>query len=586
MNYNWSLESIYKSINDEVFKRDLNSYIDYVKEFNLWCEKNLNSYDNVSKKLEDYVLKKNNVLEFEKIGLYLNLLQSCDTQNDEINKLIEKVESVESNLLYSNAILIEFLKGLEDIEKICEKSEVLKEHKFYLLELKGKSKHTLSPKEEAVIGKMKSNGSLLLEKLAINLTSNLMVEFNGKKFSLSEIRNMAYSEDENIRKNAYFAEIEAYKEIEVPISYALNGIKGEVINCCKMKGYKSPLEMTLLDSRIDREILDAMFLAIEKNLDKLTKYFKIKARALNRGEKLPFYDLFAPIGFSRNYSVEEAIEFVKESFYEFSKDLGDFACYVFEKNWVDFMPKKGKVGGAFCESIHQIKESRILLNFGGKFDDIITLAHELGHAFHNSRLFKLSSLNSFYPMPIAETASTFCEALVVKYAMKKDSRAEKVAILESDIMGLLQCIVDIYSRFLFEDEFFKRREDGFLSSDEIAEIMVNAQKRAYKNGLDEKYLHRYMWVCKPHYYDREFNYYNFPYAFGALLSKGLFSLYKEKGDSFISLYDKFLENSSIMNLDDVAKIAGIDIRSSLFWEKGISEILIQIDYLNEMLYND
>ena len=249
------------------------------------------------------------------------------------------------------------------------------------------------------------------------------------------------------------------------------------------------------------------------------------------------------------------------------------------------MPKKGKVGGAYCETIHSIGESRILANFGGAFDDVITIAHELGHAFHNTRLFNLSELNSFYPMPIAETASTFCESIVVNEALKDAEENEKINILENDIMGLTQCIVDIYSRFLFEDSVFNARKDGTLSCEELNNMMIKAQKKAYGKGLDENCLHKYMWVCKPHYYDADFNYYNFPYAFGALLSKGLYSLYKKTGNDFLSLYDKLLSASSTMPLYKVAEIAGINLYSREFWLTGLEQIITEIDELKKMVYN-
>ena len=423
------------------------------------------------------------------------------------------------------------------------------------------------------------------EKQWNQISSTLTADYKGSKIPLTEVRNLAYDKSQEVRKAAYEAEMKAYSKIEQPCAFCMNGIKGEVITLAEMRGYKSPLDMTLKESRIDEKILDAMFSAVEEKLDKLRDYFLIKSRALGHDGPLPFYDLFAPVVKSdKVYTVEEARDFVLKCFYGFSRDLGDFAESAFEKRWLDLMPKKGKVGGAYCETIHSMKESRILANFGGAFDDVITIAHELGHAFHNTRLFELSELNSFYPMPIAETASTFCESIVVNEALKSADDNEKINILENDIMGLTQCVVDIYSRFLFEDSVFNKRKEGTLSCEELSALMLEAQKKAYGKGLDENCLHKYMWVCKPHYYDGEFNYYNFPYAFGALLSKGLYSLYKKMGEDFLPLYDKVLGASSTMPLADVAEIAGIDIYSREFWLTGLDEIIREIDELKKMLY--
>lgn len=584
MNTDWNINNIYTGVESDKFKFDTESYKKAVSDFNKWCSDNLSTMNNTKEKLEKYIELKNNVLSFDKLMMYANLAQSTDTTNSSISKAVDTLEAIESETSYQDTAIVDFVKNIDNLEDLISKSSILNEHSFYLREIKDKASHTLSQGEEAVISKMKNTGSLLWEKQWNQLSSTLMVDYDNKEIPLSQVRNLAYDKSQEVRKKAYYAELKAYEKIEQPTAFCMNGIKGEVITVSNMKGYSSPLNMTLKESRIDSSILNAMFQAIEESLHKLQNYFNVKARALNHKGSLPFYDLFAPVTDStKNYTVDEAKDFVLRCFYGFSEDLGNFAKSAFDKGWLDIMPKKGKVGGAYCETIHSIGESRILLNFGGAFDDVITMAHELGHAFHNTRLFHLSEINSFYPMPIAETASTFCESIVVNEALKSASDSEKINILENDIMGLTQCIVDIYSRFLFEDAVFDRRKKGTLSAEELNSIMLEAQKKAYGKGLDENYMHKYMWVCKPHYYDAEFNYYNFPYAFGALLSKGLYSIYKNMGNDFIPLYDKLLSASSTRPLSEVAQIAGIDLYSKDFWLTGINQIIEEIDEFDKMV---
>lgn len=585
MNTDWDISNIYTSVKSKEFKEDFEKYKKLINDLNDWCCENLKNTENCGEKLKKYINMKNELMSYEKLILYVNLAQSTDTANEELSKAVNLLEIAEAEMSYQDTAIIEFVKKIENIDNVIEENDVLREHRFYINEIKNKGEHTLSAKEEAVISKMKNTGSLLWEKQWNRLSSNLTADYKGKEIPLSEVRNLAYDKSKEVRKAAYEAEIKAYGKIEQSCAFCMNGIKGEVITLAEMRGYKSPLDMTLRESRIDEKILEAMFSAVREKLDKLQEYFLIKSKALGNKGALPFYDLFAPVVKSdKVYSVEEARDFVLKCFYGFSDDLGDFAKSAFEKRWLDLMPKKGKVGGAYCETIHSMKESRILANFGGAFDDVITIAHELGHGFHNTRLFNLTEINSFYPMPIAETASTFCESIVVNEALKYAEGNEKINILENDIMGLTQCVVDIYSRFLFEDAVFKKRKEGMLSSDELSALMTEAQKEAYGKGLDENCMHKYMWVCKPHYYDGEFNYYNFPYAFGALLSKGLYSLYKNMGKDFLPLYDRFLGASSTMNLADVAKMADIDIYSRDFWLTGLEEIIREIDELKEMLY--
>lgn len=585
MNTKWNLDNIYTSVNSEEFKADTKKYKELIEGLNSWCEDNFKTPDSPGEKLEKYIALKNEVQSYERLMLYASLAQSTDTQNQEIAKVIDMLENIEALSSCQDTAIVDFVKGIDDLDSIIEKSPVLKEHSYYLKNIRKKAEHTLSQKEEAVISRMKNTGSLLWEKQWNILSSTLEVSYKDEKLPLSEIRNLAYDKSADVRKSAYEAELSAYKHIEAACACCINGIKGEVITLSDMRGYKSPLDMTLSDSGIDEDILNTMFRAINERLEALRKYFDIKSKMLGHKGSLPFYDLFAPVVKSdKVYTIEEARDFVLKCFYGFSEDLGSFAEQAFEKHWLDIMPRKGKAGGAFCETIHSIGESRILLNFGGAFDDIITIAHELGHAFHNTRLFHLSELNSFYPMPIAETASTFCESIVVNEALKSAHKNEKINILENDIMGLTQCVVDIYSRFIFEDSVFKARKEGTLSSEELNSLMLSAQKRAYGSGLDESCMHKYMWVCKPHYYDGEFNYYNFPYAFGALLSKGLYSLYKEMGDSFIPLYDKVLGASTTMPVADVAKIAGIDLYNKVFWLKSLDTIVNEIDELEKIGY--
>jgi len=573
----WDLSPIYESVDSENYKNDKKIFIKKISDLNLWTEKNFSDLTDKVKKLEYYITEKNELTKYNKLSLYLNLVSSTDTSNEKIIKETDEIESIEIKITSHEVDFIHFLKKINNIEEIINSSEILKQFEFYILEAKKYSNRILSPAEENIISSMKKNGSMLFEKQWEQLSSNLLVEIekDGKqqKLPLSAVRNLAYDVNSDLRKNAYESELKAYEKIETSAAFSLNGIKGEVITLSKMRGFASPLEMTLEASRTDKEILDAMFSAIKENITEIQKYFLKKAEILGHKNGLPFYDLFAPIDKNDiKFTYKEAKNFVIENFSNFSEKLGNFAKNAFEKNWIDVMPKKGKVGGAFCEGIHSIKESRILTNFTGSLNDAITLAHELGHAYHDSCLYNENELNCDYPMPIAETASTFCETLILNSALKTASDREKKIILENDLSGIAQTIIDIYSRFLFEDEVFKRREKGFVSVNELKEIMINAQKKAYGKGLDENYPHPYMWVCKPHYYDADFNYYNFPYAFGLLLSKGLYSKYLKDGKAFVPLYDKMLSLTGKNNISDCVKLCGIDLYDINFWRSGLKMI--------------
>lgn len=579
MDNNWNLDNLYVSYKSEKFIDDLKIFETTVKDFSSWCSNNFHNVDNAKEKLEIYLEKLNNLSIFDSLIGYVYLSLKVDTTNADLLNLVSKIEKISVDVKQIENYLTLFLKDISDLDSIINNSKILDEYKFILKESKNKADKLLDNDKEYIISKMSLNGSNMWTKQWQQITSTLSVDYNNEVLTLPEIRNLAYDKDINVRKNAYYAELKSYEKIDLPSSFSINGIKGEVIEVCNLRGHNSPLEMTLKDSRLDKEVFDAMFNAIKESLPKLQKYFIKKAELLGHKNGLPFYDLFAPISNNtKKYNYDEAKQFVYDNFSKFSQKLGDFAKKAFDNSWIDVYSKKGKVGGAFCYSIQNIKESRILLNFSGSLDNIFTLGHELGHGYHNLCLNNEKYLNTSYSMPIAETASTFCEHILVKSALEssKDDD-EKLAILENDLSGTLQCIVDIYSRFLFEDEVFKRRINGFVSKDELCDIMENAQKQAYGNGLDHNFLHKYMWICKTHYYNADRNYYNFPYAYGVLFSKGLFSLYLKDKETFIKKYDDMLSITGKSSLYEVGKFIGVDLKNKDFWLSSLNLIIEDIN---------
>jgi len=464
---------------------------------------------------------------------------------------------------------------------------LLKAHEYVLKSIIEQSKYLLSDKEESIIANMKNTGSNAWSKLKDNLISSLMVEIKEndevKEYPLTVVLNMAEDKSEEVRKRAYEAEIASYKKVEEGVAAALNGIKGEVLTVCDFRGYKSPLEKTLLDSRMDEESLNAMLDAMKESLPVFRKYLRRKAEMLGHKNGLPFYDLYAPVSNAdMKFTYDEGAKFVVKNFRTFSDNLGDFAQKAIDNNWIDVEPREGKVGGAFCAGLHFIGESRILLNYGGSFGDVVTMAHELGHGFHGECLKNEAILNSEYPMPIAETASTFCETIIKKAAIKEANKSEALAILEAEICDCTQVIVDIYSRFLFEKSVFEARKESALTVSQIKELMLEAQREAYGDGLDLEYLHPYMWAWKPHYYDADYNYYNFPYAFGLLFAKGLYAEYLKKGESFTSEYERLLSITGKNKIADITKEVGIDIHNKEFWRNSLKTIEEDIEKFIEL----
>ena len=583
MNLNWSLKELYTSFNSEEFLEDMECLTEVIDEINKWTEIIVKDTDCAKVKLEGYVERFSVLADLiTKIGSFIELSISVNTKDDEALKYSDILEKKLTKIVEAETKLNKWISSIENIDEVIKDSILLKDHEFILKEVVEKSKYLLTDREEAIIANMQNTGSNAWGKLKDNLISTHKVEINEdgkiKEYPLTVVLNMAYDKDEKVRKRAYEAEIASYTKIEEGVAAALNGIKGEVLTICEFRGYKSPLEQTLINSRMDEESLNVMLEAMKESMPKFRQYLKRKAEILGHKNGLPFYDMYAPIVESEmEFDYEKGKKFVVDKFRTFSDNLANFAQKAMDNNWIDVMPKEGKVGGAFCAGIHYLGESRILLNYGNSFSDVVTMAHELGHGFHGECLKGESVLNTEYPMPIAETASTFCETIVKKAAIKEADKITALAILESEISDCNQVIVDIYSRFLFEKSLFEARKESALTVEKIKELMLEAQREAYGDGLNPEYLHPYMWTWKPHYYYANSNFYNFPYAFGLLFAKGLYAEYLKKGSEFSSEYENLLSITGKYNIADITKEVGIDIHNKEFWKSSLRTIEEDID---------
>ena len=570
MSTEWSLKEIYPSFESEEFKRDFERFSNFREVFNgLTLEDNLESIKAAIAALEEF-----SVLS-SRLGNYINLTLTANTTDETANKYRTLFGNAYAAL---NSAYTKVYKFIGSVETDITSDENLKDYEFYFAEAKKQYKHLLSDELEDVIAKFSISGGDGWEQLFEAMTSGVEGEFKGEKVTLSEIRNMAYDADAAVRKEAYETELKMYDTIKEPIAFALNNIKQQVLTETSLRGFESPLAQTLEASRMSRQTLDALLEAIREYLPQFRAYLKHKASLLGHENGLPFYDLFAPIGeSSRRFTIEESKEFLLENFKGFSEDLAQMTKEAYENNYIDFLPRKGKVGGAFCSNLPFIKQSRILTNFSGSLSDVVTIAHELGHAYHGLHIENHRVLNQEYSMPVAETASTFNENIVLNTVIKQASDAEKVALLESQLQDTTQIIVDIYSRYLFEASVFENREKSFMFSKDLEQLMLDAQKEAYGDGLDPDAMHPYMWACKPHYYSSGLSFYNFPYAFGGLFSKGLYAIYQEQPEGFVEKYQELLRATTVTSAEDTAKVLGVDVTDSAFWKKALAQVADNIE---------
>jgi oligoendopeptidase F len=475
--------------------------------------------------------------------------------------------------------------GSLDVETLIERSRVAREHAFMLRKAKVRAAHLMTPPEENLASELNLSGGTAWEKLHGDVTSQLTVslEIAGQvhELPMSMVRNLAFDADRDLRRRAYEAELEGWKRAALPLAAALNSIKGEVNVLTSYRGWDSPLEASLLDNNIDRQTLDSMLTAAREFFPAFRRYLHAKARMLGL-PRLAWYDLFAPVTTGeKTWEYEDGAAFIVEQFGTFSSSLSNFAARAFREHWIDAEPREGKQDGAYCTPLRK-DESRVFANYKASFDGVSTLAHELGHGYHNLNLSKRTMLQRSTPMALAETASIFCETIIRNAALQKAGQQEQIAILEASLQGSCQVVVDITSRFLFEQRLFERRRQRELSIDELNNLMLEAQRETYADGLDERALHPYMWAMKPHYYSSKVSFYNYPYMFGLLFGLGLYARYKEDGEQFKTSYDELLSSTGLADAATLAAQFGIDVRSVDFWRKSFAIVREDIEQFEKL----
>ena len=582
MNEVWNLSVIYAGFEDPAFDADLNKLKEQAAAY-AECTAKLAQTDPLEGLKSCITLEEEITLLANKLAEYAMLRQSADARDAQAGSQIGRVMAVISGLAAPQAAFKDWASKLPNLMELVTGDEMLKEYTFLFENLAKSSKYLLSGQAEAVMAKLHLSGGNAWSDLHGYITSTVPVTYRGKTINLSAVRNLAYDPDPQVRKDAYDAEIACYDRIKDAAAFALNSIKLETLSDCELRGYASPLARTLDHANMEQATLDAMLSAMDEYSPKFWQYLKAKGKALGHENGLPWYDLFAPMGkSSTKFTTQESKDFLVEQFEGFNPDEAKMIADAFDQEWIDFFPREGKAGGAFCAGVEAIGQSRILTNFDGAFGDVVTLAHELGHAWHNECIKDHRALNHDYSMPLAETASTFNECVVMASAIKKAADdQEKLALIESQLQDATQIICDIYSRFRFEKSVFEKRPEEFMHADTLCNLMLDAQKASYGDGLDPEVLHPYMWVCKGHYYGH--TYYNFPYAFGGLFARGLYAQYEQEGEAFIPKYNKLLYTTPIATAEDVAKVADIDLTDKAFWRGALQTIADQIDLFCELV---
>ena len=602
----WDLTSIFSCFDGADYQQALVEYAEGMNDLDKRLADEAARKVNFCQWLADYLVASNRIGALEEsLNAYAYSSYSTDTTNTDYLNNLSKLEemALQSNAqaLVFQGILTEYT---QELSTFYTSFPQFSQYQYVLEQVIADGKHRMSGEEEKLAADLCRTGGAAWSRLHEQVISNLTDTATGKTFN--EIRNEAYSPDPAVRKKAWKTEISLLQSVEIPIAAALNNLKGATVTLNRRRGWNEAIDRALSSANMGKKTLAALIGAIEDSLPFWREYLQLKGRLLQKvgateslnsssgvdSQGCAFYDLFAPLpkvlgeaSVSAENSVkmegwtfDEARSYITEKFYGFSKDMGDFAANAFAHNWIDAEVRKGKVGGAYCIDFPSKGVSRVLSNFTGSFSDVTTLAHELGHAYHHHCIAGLDYELTHYPMTLAETASIFAENIIMKDVIARCQGFDKLQLLELHLQDSCQVLVDILSRFYFEQSVFQQREKGELSAADFCRLMAQAQEKSYGNGLSSE-RHEYMWAVKTHYYSPDLDFYNFPYAFGLLFALGLHAQYQQQGKDFPQVYQNLLRDTGSYSCEEVCRRAGFDIESKEFWAAGIKSFLPELEEL-------
>jgi pepF/M3 family oligoendopeptidase len=511
------------------------------------------------------------------VSTYLYALTTTDSRDDAAAANMVELQTRSAALGPLMKRLGAWLASL-DVETFIARSPEATAHAFALRKSAEGAELQMSEAEESLAAELAPSGSLAWARLHGDVSSQLMVDVTvgGKteRVPMAMARGLATHPDPARRRAAYEGELAAWESAAVPLAAALNGAKGELAVLNRRRGFPDDLEPNLRSNNVDRATVAAMTEAVVASLPAFRRYFHAKGRLLGHDAGLPWWDLFAPVGDESEVSWSAATSIVLDAFGGYSEDLAGLAQRAFTERWVDAEIRDGKRGGAYCASVDK-DVSRVMMNFDGSLDSVTTLAHELGHAFHNVALAERTPLQRRLPMALAETASIFCETLLFESTVHQAAaRDAQLAILDSYLVGASQVVVDIHSRFLFETELCRRRRRTSVSVAELNAMMLDAQNTAYGDGLQAEHRHPYMWAVKPHYFTP---FYNWPYTFGLLFGIGLYAQYTVEQERFRAGYDDLLSGTGMADAATLTAGFGFDVRDPAFWASSLDVIRGHID---------
>lgn len=584
---NWDLDSIFAGgSSSETLRQELNELSTKINAFHQLVEAfTPNTAQQVTELKEILAIHEEIQKSFTECGSFIEALNSANI-HDQQAKLL-------TGQLYSNLPAFQLATTILN-KKFASYSEEdwqnLMTHfsqiAFRLSEMRRDGQELLDEQSENIINTLALDGQSAWSQHYDTIVASIQIPFNGEMLSAGQAFNtMMSSQDKAVRQELFEKWEKAWSEKADIFADTLNHLDGFRLNNYKLHGVDDFLKQPLEYNRLDKETLDMMWGTIQKNKQPIIDFLTRKAQLFGK-DKMDWQDQDAPIVLGdfeeRRYTFDQAADFIVENFKKFSPKMSEFAQMAFDKAWIEAEDRPGKRPGGYCTSLPKSQESRIFMTYGESVNEVSTLAHELGHAFHSHVMWDLPTLNQDYAMNVAETASTFAELIVADATLKEaKTDEEKINLLDVKLQNAIAMFMNIHARFIFESNFYAARQKGLVATDEITRLMVEAQKEAYINGLGS--YHPHFWAAKLHFFIDEVPFYNFPYTFGYLFSLGIYAKASQHADGFEDQYIALLRDTASMTTEELAKKhLNTDLHQATFWQAGIDMVLKDIATFMEL----
>lgn len=584
---NWDLDSIFSGGSDspalnerlEQLEKQINTYYQSV---NQW-DHSVSTND----ELTTLIKQQETITEgFSQCNSYITALLSANVKDTQAKLLSGKLYALLPRWQSADTILSKKFAEISDNNwQTLLQTDAFSLIAFRMNEIRRDGHRLLSEAEENIINTLSLDGLNAWSSHYDTIVGTIVIPFeeNGKVTDLSAgqaFNKMMGDPDPLVREKLFIVWEKAWQEKTSLLSDTLNHLDGFRLSTYKLHGMNDYLQKPLEYNRLKKETLDVMWATIQKNKQPLVDYLTRKANLFGK-EKMEWQDQDAPIILGdlkeKTFTFDEAASFIIENFQKFSPKMATFAQSAFEKSWIEAEDRPGKRPGGYCTELPETQESRIFMTYSNSVNEVATLAHELGHAFHSSVMWDLPALNRDYAMNVAETASTFAELIVADATLKAaKTKEEKINLLDTKLQNALAMFMNIHSRFIFENRFYSARQEGLVSEEEITQMMVEAQKEGYHDALAT--YHPHFWAAKLHFFIDDVPFYNFPYTFGYLFSLGIYAYANKKGTSFEQEYIELLRDTASMTTEELAqKHLGVDLTKPDFWQAGIDMVLEDIN---------